>query len=213
MYDLQQKLPGQGFDLINCSGLLYHVFSPLMVLCGVRPLLKRNGLMIVSTNVILADGYSQEFNDAGRIQRETNTFWYLSVKLFDYLLRYLKLAPIDFLYIPHAAVQSDEKFVFDKPSGYLSVLCRASDDVLATRDDEWMPVSARDSWEYHDLYNSKKAAGQPVSHIDHKGKLDKSFFREEIECLDLWQGVNNRPPLTLTGRISDSHILSLSDQS
>lgn len=213
MYDLQQKLPGQSFDLINCSGLLYHVFSPLMLLCGVRPLLKRNGLMIVSTNVILEDGYSQEFNDAGRIQQETNTFWYLSVKLFDYMLRYLKLAPIDFLFIPHTSVRSDVKFVFEKPSGYLSVLCRASDDVLATRDDEWMAASARDSWEYHDLFNSQKTASQPLSHIDYKGDLDKSFFRDEIECLDLWQGVNSRRPLTLTGQISDSHILSLSDQS
>src|SRR5260370_2225651 len=53
MYDLNNKLRKLGrvsFDLINLSGLLYHLFSPLMVLAGVRPLLKRNALMIVSTN-------------------------------------------------------------------------------------------------------------------------------------------------------------------
>lgn len=54
MYDMQKKFPDEGFDLINCSGLLYHVVSPMHVLLGVRPLLKRNGLMIVSTNVVLS---------------------------------------------------------------------------------------------------------------------------------------------------------------
>ena len=213
MYDLHQKLPEHGFDLINCSGLLYHVFSPLMLLCGLRPLLKRKGLMIVSTNVIIEDGYSEQFNDAGRMQDETNTFWYLSVKLFDYLLRYLKLAPIDFLYTPHAAVRSGVKLVFEKSSGYLSVLCRASDEVLATRDDEWMAISARHSWEYRDIYNAKMAKRQPVSSIAYKGQLEKRFFREEIECLDLWKGVNNTKPLTLAEQTSDTHTLRLSDQS
>jgi 2-polyprenyl-3-methyl-5-hydroxy-6-metoxy-1,4-benzoquinol methylase len=55
MYDLAHKLRkagNAGFDVINLSGLLYHVFSPLMVLAGVRPLLKKQGLMIVSTNVV-----------------------------------------------------------------------------------------------------------------------------------------------------------------
>src|SRR6266545_4389451 len=56
MYDLTNKLRKLGtpsFDVINLSGVLYHVFSPLMVLAGVRALLKRNGLMIVSTNVVI----------------------------------------------------------------------------------------------------------------------------------------------------------------
>lgn len=51
MDGLHRKIKG-GFDLINCMGLLYHVWS-LHVLAGARPLLRRNGLMIVSTNVVL----------------------------------------------------------------------------------------------------------------------------------------------------------------
>src|SRR5271167_532319 len=52
LYGLDEKLEGQSFDLINLSGVLYHVFSPLQILCGIRPLLKRNGLLVVSTNVV-----------------------------------------------------------------------------------------------------------------------------------------------------------------
>src|SRR5207237_67553 len=84
-----------GFDLINLSGVLYHVFSPLHVLAGLRPALKKGGLMIVSTNVINRDDYSMEFNNSGKLQKEANTFWYLSIRMFDYMLRYFQLVPID----------------------------------------------------------------------------------------------------------------------
>lgn len=77
MYGLADKLAGEGFDLINCSGLLYHVFSPLSVLCGLRAALNRNGLMIVSTNLIVDRAEFAAFNSAGRLQAEPNTFWYL----------------------------------------------------------------------------------------------------------------------------------------
>jgi hypothetical protein len=78
----------------HCSGPLYHVFSPLGVLCGLRPLVKRGGLMIVSTNVVVEDGYTMEFNNAGRTQAEQDTFWYPAVRLLDYTLRHLRLRPI-----------------------------------------------------------------------------------------------------------------------
>lgn len=213
MYELSRKLEGRSFDLINCSGLLYHVFSPLLVLCGVRPLLKRNGLMIVSTNVVIDDGYKMEFNDRGRMQSEVNTFWYLSVPLFDYLLRYLKLAPLDCLFMPHEAIKSDPNFVFDKRSGYLSVLCRASDAPLSTRDDEWMIGSARDSWEYQGLIDWRMAESQPVSDIGQTQRLDEQFFRRDVRCLDLWQAVTQTPPCTTAASASDTHRLALSDQS
>src|ERR1700730_15487702 len=115
--------------------MLYHVFSPLMVLAGVRSLLKRNGLMIVSTNVVADNTFTMQLNNAGRLQEETNTFWYLSVPTLDYLLRYLKLSPLDCLYISHRDIKSTVRYVTDAESGYLSVVCRAKDDPLPSRQD------------------------------------------------------------------------------
>src|SRR5260221_4493235 len=106
MYSLTETLRGDGFDFINCSGLLYHVFSPLMILAGLRGLLKRNGVLAVSTNVILDRGFAAEFNAAGTLQEEPNTFWYLSTGLLDYFLRLLRLAPIECLYQPHEAMDT-----------------------------------------------------------------------------------------------------------
>ena len=213
VYDLARAFPGQGFDLINLSGLLYHVFSPLMVLAGVRPLLKRNGLIVVSTNVVRDDSYTMEFNRAGCLQEEANTFWYLSVPLLDYMLRYLRLAPVHVLHLPHESVRSDINYVAHKPSGYLSVVCRAVDDPLPTADDRWMLHSSRTCWESTRLVDWARAASQPVSRIGYRGNPDRQFYRLDQPCLDLWQAVKNMAPTTQAAKPSDGHILSLADQS
>src|SRR5436190_21309625 len=82
MYDMHRKLADRGgFDFINFSGVNYHVFSPMHCIAGLRPLLRRNGLMVIGTNVVNRGGYSMEFNDRGRLQAEANTFWYHSVPM------------------------------------------------------------------------------------------------------------------------------------
>ena len=91
LYDVSRKLGNKSFDLINLSGVLYHVWSPMHVIAGLRPLLKKNGLMILSTNVVKRNDFSMEFNDRGKLQREATTYWYPSIPLYDYLLRYFEL--------------------------------------------------------------------------------------------------------------------------
>jgi 2-polyprenyl-3-methyl-5-hydroxy-6-metoxy-1,4-benzoquinol methylase len=169
IYDLSTKLaPYGGFDFINLSGVLYHVFSPMHVLAGVRPLLKKNGLMVVSTNVIKRGDHTLTFNHQGSLQRELNTFWYHSVPMLDYLLRTFKLVPIDFLFCPHTEVNPNN-FVPGLPSGYMSVVCRATDDVDGNEPDAWTAHMRRASWEYIGLCNNAMLDAQPVSQIRYTG--------------------------------------------
>lgn len=202
MYNLHRQLSRRSFDFINCSGLLYHVFSPMSVLASVRPLLKRGGLMVVSTNVVLGGGTSMEFNDAGRMQSESNTFWYPTVPLLDYMLRYFRLTPVDMIHLPHASVVSNVTYVFDQPSAYMSVLCRATD---AADDDEWMEHSAQESWEYRDASDWSLANRQPASSIT---------FRDGVARgrLDLWDAAQARQPVAGSAGEQDSHTLRLSDE-
>jgi SAM-dependent methyltransferase len=222
MYSLSEKLDGQGFDLINCSGLLYHVFSPLMVLAGLRGSLKRNGLMIVSTNVVVDHDAFAEFNTNGRLQEEPNTFWYLSTGLLDYALRYLKLAPIACAYQPHETMPTDLPTRTGKPSGYLSVLCRAIDNALPTTDDHWMADSVARSWEYEWIPDWERAAAQPVSRIRVKGQRPRARddlglsrwqrqTRRASAAIDLTRTAEREAPITRADRPSDSHQLSLGD--
>jgi 2-polyprenyl-3-methyl-5-hydroxy-6-metoxy-1,4-benzoquinol methylase len=211
MYDLYKKLPGQAFDLINCSGLLYHVISPMHVLLGLRPLLKRNGLLIVSTPVLNDESYKMSFNNAGRIQRESNTFWYIGVKLFDYMLRYLKLAPVGARYYPLSMLHSENRFVFDEVAGYLSVVCRAVDDIRPEPGDEWMVDSALHSWEYRGLSDWELADSQPRSNIVYRGTADRALWRADTDTLDLWKAINENRPVGLSSAAGNTHVLRLSD--
>jgi 2-polyprenyl-3-methyl-5-hydroxy-6-metoxy-1,4-benzoquinol methylase len=213
MYDLTSKLRkanSASFDVINLSGLLYHVYSPLMVLAGVRPLLKRNGLIIVSTNVVVDESTAMHLNDGGRFQDETNTFWYLSIRALDYLLRYLRLAPIDCLYLPHRNIKSTVRYVSELQSGYCSIVCRAQDDVLSTKDDAWMRKSARVSWEYTGLTEWSFADRQKRTEIAYSGAVAKSLFRGDLNAIDLSRAVAVNV-VARAEQASDAHVLKLSD--
>lgn len=194
-------LVDDGFDLINLSGLLYHVVSPLMVLLGVRPLLKRNGLLIVSTNVIMEPGMYAEFNARGRMQIEANTFWYPTIELLEYWLRMLKLQPIDCVFLPHASIGKvvlgdlQSTYVFDKRSGYLSVVCRAVDE--QPQADGWMASALAHSVEFERLTDWKRASSQPLSSIEYDTTNAHSITAPRI--------------VTVAKDHHESHLLMLED--
>ena len=215
LYDMPKHLRSEGFDLVNLSGVLYHVLSPLLVLAAVRPLIKRGGLLIVSTNVIQSDGHFMEFNNASRLQVEANTFWYPSIVLFDYLLRFMKLAPIDCVYLPHTSIRAGSveqggEYVFDKPSGYLSVVCRATDDVVAHTGDAWMQKVAGASWEHLHRVDWRRATRQPRSTIDYAGE-DGAPPRDDAAPIDLFETIGQRSPVKPATDPRDSHTLRLAD--
>ncbi|MGC2516286.1 MAG: DUF1698 domain-containing protein [Terriglobales bacterium] len=204
LYDLANKIASptwRGFDLINLSGVLYHVFSPFHVLAGLRPLLKRGGLMIVSTNVINRDGFSMEFNNSGKLQSEANTFWYLSIKMFDYMLRYFQLVPIDCLYYKHP-LKDVVRYSPGFEAAYLSVVCRAVSDRGAAFSDKWLSESVARSWEYL-LCNQKMIDAQASSTIS---------YRAGSEPIDLSKRIGQSKPLEPTPYSYDTHLLRLDDR-
>jgi 2-polyprenyl-3-methyl-5-hydroxy-6-metoxy-1,4-benzoquinol methylase len=203
MYDLHKQLAGRSFDLVNCSGLLYHVFSPLAVLASVRPLVKRGGLVVVSTNVTLDPEPVMDFNARGRMHADGATFWFASVALLDYMLRYLRLIPIDCEFMPLTAWTGEgyaglrRNLDFEKPSGYLSVACRAVDSVET---DAWMRDSERTSIEYQGLTDWRLADSQPGSDIGYSGDQDG---------FDLERAVHDRQPIMPPAERDDTHMLAL----
>lgn len=210
LYDLSSKLRG-GFDLINLSGVLYHVYSPMHALAGLRPLLKKNGLMIVATNVVNRFDYSMEFNDRGKLQREATTFWYPSIPLFDYMLRYFKMLPIDALYHPYGP-DDPVRFTEGFESGYLAVVCRATDDPAFGSDDPWAAESIEDSYETILLWDQERTRTQAVSKIGYRAKPPAQVWREDGRCVDLWKLVHAQPPVLTVERSQDAHTLLLGDR-
>lgn len=211
LYDLHAKLRDEGgFDLINLSGVLYHVFSPMHVLAGVRPLLKKNGLMIVSTNVMRRDGYTLEYNHRGALQLENNTFWYHSVPMLESLIRYFKMVPIDVLYCPHSAV-NPANFAPGVDSGYMSVMCRAVDDADIQDNDVWAAASRAGSWEFLSLCKGDMMNAQPRSSISYRGDQDRG--NTVTAGIDLFQTIT-ADPRHVVEAVDDSrnaHTLRLAD--
>lgn len=212
LYDLSTKLKDRGgFDFINLSGVLYHVFSPMHVLAGIRPLLKKNGLMVISTNVVNKEGFSLEFNTRGSLQRETNTFWYHTVPMLEELIRFFKMVPIDFLFCPHTEV-NPYNYVPGLNSGYMSVVCRAVDDPEVENSDVWASRARAASWEFLSLCNGQMMNSQPTSSITYEGKED--LKADGIRGLRLMDCINDpRRIVPTVSESKNSQTLLLSDMS
>lgn len=206
MYDLSRKLAKfGGYDLINLSGLLYHVFSPLHVIASARALLKKNGLMIISTNVINRNDYTMEWNAAGRLQPESNTFWYMSIPTLEDFIRYFGMTPVDALYLP--MVNQVGANGLEMETGYISVVCRADDGGLA---DTWTKRSRAQSWEYKDLVDVPMMNGQPRSTIGYSSP--RLAPEKALSGLNLYaaaqEPAHQPPPVTSP---QEGHELRLSD--
>jgi len=211
MYDLTAKLQDQGgFDLINFSGVNYHVFSPMHCIAGLRPLLKKNGLMIIGTNVVKRDGHTLEFNDRGRLQRESNTFWYHSVPMMEYLARYFLLTPIDCLYYPHTAL-NPATYVPGADLGYLVMICRAVEESEVLDGDLWAKRSRQQSWEFQGLCSARVMNAQPRSDVVYRSPRIPT---PPAAGIDLMRTIGEpRHVVPSVDDPRDSHFLMLDHQS
>ena len=136
----------------------------------------------------------------------------MSVPTLDYLLRYLKLAPIDCLYISHRDIRSSTRYVTNVESGYLSVVCRAEADPLPSREDDWMRKSAQQSWEYTGLVDTNFCNRQAASQVPYSVTIENDLLRDDTGTLDLLRAL---PSTTIheAKKPNDSHVLRLADVS
>ncbi len=76
------------FDFILCSGVLYHVYSPLQVVLGVRRLMKNGGCVLFESACIDDEkSLVLQFN-RGDIYQDHTTIWVPSIACMRYLLAY-----------------------------------------------------------------------------------------------------------------------------
>jgi SAM-dependent methyltransferase len=189
------------FDLVNLSGLLYHVFSPMHWIGAIRPLIREGGLAIISTNITFNSAPVMEFNTKGVFQPNPTTYWYISVPMLDYLMRYFRLRPLRCEYYKSA-----------DGTGYMSVVARAESNVIADADDDWMATSAFTSWD--SLWFSGLSTGNDEHSdirfkdglwLDHRAKAGS----ERLDLADFVQGGQNALPML--GHERYTAVLRLSD--
>jgi hypothetical protein len=81
------------YDLVVLSGVIYHMFDPMMGLAVARGLVRNGGLMVVETMASFDEQVCMHFNEACRFG--PSAFWLPSVPALDYLLRFLRLEALD----------------------------------------------------------------------------------------------------------------------
>lgn len=121
-----------GFDVVVNSGLLYHVLGPINTLAATRSLVKTGGILIVETVIdVREEGFRVSFNHSGSVNSSDPTFfWSLGVRMYEYMLRMLRLEPLDCCYVGNR----------------MAIACRAVNHVPAAPEDDWLPrtYAARD---------------------------------------------------------------------
>lgn len=88
--------------------------------------MRNGGLVVIETAALFDLSMAMYFNAEGRYYKGTNYFQ-ISVNLLDYLLRLLRLAPLDMAFM---GVKGGV--------GRIAVVCRATDDVIPCNGDDWM---------------------------------------------------------------------------
>lgn len=120
------------FDVVIFSGVLYHMFDPLGGLATVRGLVRDGGICLIETAVAIDDLDAMHFNSRGRFS--PRALWFFTPRILDYLMRFLRLVPLDVVYFGGARRPGSDQ----PPQGRLAVACRAVPDPVAEAGDEWM---------------------------------------------------------------------------
>jgi SAM-dependent methyltransferase len=164
-----QELPaalGRTFDVVVFAGVLHHMFDPLGGLASVRGMVRNGGICIVEAPVIFGGGDAMHFNRAGKLTPQG--LWFITPELLDYLLRFLRLKPLDIVYSSGKDRQ-----------GRVAIACRAVSEPLSDAGDEWMLNNPyrRDFAEYLDWAaiasdDPEVAYTSPESLVCRGGRLD-----------------------------------------
>lgn len=176
--------PRQGFDVVICSGVLYHVFSPFHVLAAARSALRPGGLMVIETAALPLDAYIMQYNFAGTgyVLGPSDT-WFPTVPLIDHFLRFLKLMPLDACWLP----AGDHLVRF-------ACVARATGH-RPTLPQETLMEQATWNLEYATLLREDFARGGETTPVPYTTASPRPVYRAGVGSCDLHATMRARPAL------------------
>ncbi len=121
LQDLPRSVTG-AFDVVVFSGVLYHMLDPIAGLATVRGLVRNGGMCLIETMVSPEKTDGMYFNTKGHITKWS--LWMITPQLLDYIVRFLRLEPLDVVYL-------------GRPNR-VAIACRAVGEPAADADDDWM---------------------------------------------------------------------------
>lgn len=188
------KRGGSAFDIVVCAGVLYHTVDFIGSIAHARMMARPGGLMIVESWIDIGDNPAMGFNMAGSITDEMATFWFPSVALFDYLLRFNGLCPIDCGYY-----RIGDRMRF-------AVACRVMGDSVVEPSDAWMSRAAQSAEMIE--YAKLRLAVSTSEVVPYATRKLKKVSRDGTKAIDLFAYTREYGPDTDS---QEASVLQLSD--
>lgn len=202
-HDRQRHDQDFGFDLVVCSGVMYHVHSPMHLMGSLRTLVRPGGLVFLETAILPDKGDYMQYNhlvDQHYIYAVSDT-WFLTPNLLDTLLRTFSLKPIDFIYRDQKAIDGERRV------GRGVVVCRAMDTVPSRECETQMAMSTL-NFEFDSLYRRDLESLKGRTHIDY-GKPISNQHIDSQGFLNLLAACNSMASLPIDYEIAK---LKLTDE-
>lgn len=176
------------FDLIVFSGVLYHMYDPMVGLALIRSMARPGGIVLVETYAVLSERAVGYFNAFGNIESDIHNYWNWSVGLLDYLLRYFRLKPLDCRYfeVKGAGAEDGSKVI------RVCVPCEAVTSALSDPGDTFMNPGQRDD----DVEFPMWLPGREQAPMHYQS--DAHLPRRHNGSVDLYAAVTNSDPLPMT---------------
>jgi 2-polyprenyl-3-methyl-5-hydroxy-6-metoxy-1,4-benzoquinol methylase len=184
----QSAMEPRGFDVAIMTGLLYHAFSPLHIIGLARSLLRPGGIVVFETAASTRDEFAMHwnFNGNGWIYPNGTNTWFITLRLLDHFMRFLRLKPVDVCH-----VQGSGDIV------RVGVTAVAVDEPLGLEREGGCFHETTSNFGYHDLVDlhfaqSRPGQGRPPISVDARPGL---FFHEGTNLVDIHRSVTERPAL------------------
>lgn len=181
--------PRRAFDVVVCSGMLYHVYSPFHVLASARSVLRPGGLLVVETAALPLDAYMMQYNFAGTgyVLGPSDT-WFPTVPLLDHFLRFLKLLPLDACWLP----AGDHMVRF-------ACIARSVDH-RPTLPLEVLMDKAAWNLEYVSLFREDFARDEAGPAVEYRLGSHRPIYRPGVGSCDLFATMRSHPPMAPEAR-------------
>jgi len=173
-----------GFDVVVLAGVLYHVFSPFHVIGLARTLLKQGGLLILETAASCQDRYAQDWVFRGDkwIYPSGSNTWFLTLKMLDHFLRFMKFKPVDCV---HGPINEDIVRV-------AVAAIAVADPLPLEAESEWFMQSTKNI-DYDEIVDTEWAGSSPVKIPYSPG--DCVYHSGLSGAVDIHLTVKDRPAL------------------
>ena len=186
------------FDVIVFSGVLYHMFDPLAGLATIRGLLRNGGILLIETSAIFHNIMCMYFN-AGKFYPYTN-YWQITVECLDYLLRFIKLEPLDCVYFVQKEIE-DTSLSHSKSLKLcrVCIACRAVDHCIPCEKDEWMKQSTRGLFnnDFREFIDWGIVEDGSFSDVDYKIQNKNNIIRQDTGTINIFKTIQNSPCLEI----------------